>query len=157
MCAEVLTSGEITTDIEVRLLSLDDAELLTRVAPGVFDHEVDPSLAAEFLGDARHHLAVAIDADHVVGMASAVHYVHPDKAPQLFVNEVGVAPSHRQRGIGKRLLDCLMRVAEDVGCTEAWVLTDRDNTFARRLYEAAGAESPAEACLMYTIHLPRPG
>ena len=157
MCAEVLTSSEITTDIEVRVLATDDAELLTRVAPGVFDHEVDPSLAAEFLGDARHHLAVAIDADYVVGMASAVHYVHPDKAPQLFVNEVGVAPSHRQRGIGKRLLDCLMRVAEDVGCTEAWVLTDHDNAGGRRLYESAGAEVPAEECLMYTIRLPRPG
>jgi ribosomal protein S18 acetylase RimI-like enzyme len=157
MCAQALTPSEVTADIEVRILAPNDAQLLTRVAPGVFDHEVDPSLAAEFLGDARHHLAVAIDADHVVGMASAVHYVHPDKAPQLFVNEVGVAASHRQRGIGKRLLDCLMRTAEDVGCTEAWVLTDRGNDGARRLYETAGADVPAEDCLMYTIRLPRPG
>src|SRR5205085_3696152 len=125
--------------------------------PGVFDHEIDPTLAAEFLGDPRHHLAVAIDADHVVGMASAVHYVHPDKAPQLFVNELGVAASHRQQGIARRLLDCLMHVAEDLGCTEAWVLTDRDNAVARRLYEAAGAELPPEECLMYTICLPRSG
>jgi aminoglycoside 6'-N-acetyltransferase I len=131
--------------------------LLTRVAPDVFDHEVDPTLAAEFLGDGRHHLAVAIEADLVVGMASALHYVHPDKSPQLWINEVGVAESHRQRGIAKRLLDCLMHVAEELGCTEAWVLTGRDNSAGRRLYEAAGADVPAEECLMYTIRLPRPG
>ncbi|HZI41923.1 MAG TPA: GNAT family N-acetyltransferase [Gemmatimonadaceae bacterium] len=145
------------TDVEVRLLTPDDARLLLRVAPDVFDHEVDPTLAAEFLGDGRHHLAVAIEGDCVVGMASALHYVHPDKSPQLWINEVGVAGSHRQRGIGKRLLDCLMRVAEEMGCTEAWVLTARDNSAGRRLYEAAGADLPAEECLMYTIRLPRPG
>jgi len=145
------------TDVDVRRLARDDAHLLMRVAPDVFDHEVDPTLTAEFLDDGRHHLAVAIDGDRIVGMASALHYVHPDKSPQLWINEVGVAPSHRQRGIGKRLLDCLMRVAEELGCTEAWVLTDRDNSAGRRLYESVGADTPAEECLMYTIRLPRPG
>jgi hypothetical protein len=49
-----------------------------------------------------------------------------------------------------------MRVAEELGCTEAWVLTDRDNSAGRRLYESAGADLPAEECLMYTIRLPLP-
>ena len=36
---------------------------------------------------------------------SAVHYVHPDKLrPELWINEVGVAASHRRRGLGTRLL-----------------------------------------------------
>ena len=56
---------------------------------------------AEFLADSRHHLAVAVDEGRVVGMASAVHYVHPDKPPELWINEVGVAPTHRGLGIGR--------------------------------------------------------
>jgi ribosomal protein S18 acetylase RimI-like enzyme len=140
-----------TTALDIRLLGLHDAGLLGRVAPDVFDSPLDSELTAEFLADPRHHLAAAIDDGLIVGMASAVHYVHPDKLPQLWINEVGVAESHRGRGVGRQLLDCLIQHAADLGCSEAWVLTDRDNTAARRLYESAGGIRPPEECLMYTI------
>jgi aminoglycoside 6'-N-acetyltransferase I len=135
---------------DIRLLGPRDAHVLDRVASGVFDNAIDPHWTAEFLADPRHHLAVALDADLVVGMASGVHYVHPDKAPQLFINEVGIAPSHQGRGLGRQLVDRLVRLSMELGCTEAWVLTDRSNTVAQRLYAGAGASSPEE-CIMYTI------
>ena len=65
----------------IRLLGPDDASVLDNVAPGVFDNAIDPRWTAEFLSDPRHHLAVAIDEGRVVGMASAFHHVHPDRAP----------------------------------------------------------------------------
>jgi aminoglycoside 6'-N-acetyltransferase I len=139
---------------EVRLLGGHEASVLERVAPGVFDNAVDPRWTAEFFADPRHHLVVALDGDVVVAMASAVHYCHPDKAPQLWINEVGVATTHQGRGIGKRLLERLMELAAKLECTEAWVLTDRANTIAQRLYEGAGAATPADDCLMYTIPAP---
>jgi GNAT superfamily N-acetyltransferase len=133
------------------LLGPQDAAVLDRVAPGVFDHELNPRWTGEFLADARHHLVVGVDAGVVVGMASAVHYVHPDKAPQLWINEVAVAPTHQRRGLGRQLLERLAHLASDLGCTEAWVLTDRANTGAQRLYESVGATTPPEDCIMYTI------
>jgi aminoglycoside 6'-N-acetyltransferase I len=138
---------------DVRLLAAADGALLERVAPGVFDHAVDARWAAEFLADGRHHLAVAVDADVVVGMASALHYVHPDKAPALWVNEVGVAPTHEGRGIGRRLLAALLAHARALGCTEAWVLTSHDNAAARRMYAAAGGVEDPDAVLMITFPL----
>jgi hypothetical protein len=42
----------------------------------------------------RSETVVARDASVVVGFASGVHYVHPDKSPELWINEVGVARSH---------------------------------------------------------------
>ncbi|MEO6526342.1 MAG: GNAT family N-acetyltransferase [Gemmatimonadaceae bacterium] len=137
---------------DIQLLGPGDAHVLERVAPGVFDNEIDPIWTAEFLADPRHHLALALDEGVVVGMASGVHYVHPDKAPQMFINEVGIAPSHRGRGLGRQLVDRLVRHSIELGCTEAWVLTDRSNTVAQRLYAGAGASLP-EDCIMYTIHL----
>jgi ribosomal protein S18 acetylase RimI-like enzyme len=135
----------------VRLLTAADAHVLDRIAADVFDHEVDQRLTAEFLADARHHLVVALDDELVVGMASAVHYVHPDKEPQLFVNEVAVAATHHGRGIGRQLMDCLVRLAGELHCTEAWVLTDKANLAAQRLYESAGGKTPPDDCIMYTI------
>jgi aminoglycoside 6'-N-acetyltransferase I len=124
--------------IEIRLLAPSDAALLENVAEGVFDHPIDRHWTSEFLADPRHHLAVAIDDGQVVGMASGVHYVHPDKAPELWVNEVGVAPTHEGRGLGRRILAALLAQGRAVGCGEAWVLTDAENAAARRMYAAAG-------------------
>ena len=140
------------SEVAVRLLGADDAPVLDRVADGVFDHAVHPRWCAEFLADPRHHLAVALDGQVVVGMASGVHYVHPDKAPQLFVNEVGVAPTHEGRGIGRRLVAALLAHARTLGCTEAWVLTSPDNAAARRMYGVAGAIED-EPTMMLTFPL----
>ncbi|MBC7791052.1 MAG: GNAT family N-acetyltransferase [Anaerolineae bacterium] len=137
--------------VEIRLLGTGDANILARVGHDVFDGPVDPRWTAEFLADPRHHLAIALDAGCVVGMASALHYVHPDKAPDLWINEVGVASTHRSQGIGRRLLDALLEHGRTLGCREAWVLTDETNAVARRLYSSAGGvDSPA---VMYTFEL----
>ena len=127
----------------IRLLGPNDASVLNNVAPGVFDNVVSPRWTAEFLTDPRHHMAVALVGVEVVGMATAVHYVHPDKGPELWINEVGVAPAYQRRGIGKKLVETLLAHARTLGCTEAWLGTEESNTAARRLYAAVGgAEEP---------------
>ena len=152
-----LGNDRITSNmpVEIRLLRIGDDTTLTRVAPDVFDGPVDSCWTAEFLADARHHLVVALDAECVVGMASAVHYVHPDKPADLWVNEVGVAATHRGQGIARRLVDALLEHGRTLGCREAWVLTEETNSIARRLYSGAGGvESQA---LMYTFQLDTDG
>jgi len=123
---------------EVLILEADAASVLDRVAPDVFDLPLRPELVAEFLSDPRHHLAVAIESGAIVGFASAVHYVHPDKAAELWINEVGVAPGHRGRGLGGRLVTRLLELAGELDCRDAWVLTERDNAGAMALYRSIG-------------------
>ena len=107
--------------IETKVLQVGDDTVLTNVAAGVFDNPIDPKLTKEFLEDPRHHIAVAIDDGLVVGFASGVHYIHPDKPPELWINEVGIAPTHRRRGLGKAVLRTLFNVARARNCTAAWV------------------------------------
>ncbi|NNF27803.1 MAG: GNAT family N-acetyltransferase [Gemmatimonadetes bacterium] len=135
----------------VRLLGPDDASVLTEVAEGVFDHEIDRGLLHEFLSDPRHHLAVAVTDGRVTGMASAVHYVHPDKPPELWINEVGVADSARGRGLGRRLVQALLDHARAIGCQAAWVLTEHENAAACALY--AGRGGRPESTVLYSWRL----
>jgi ribosomal protein S18 acetylase RimI-like enzyme len=133
------------------MLGPSDASVLESVAPDVFDRPIDPRWAAEFFADPRHHLAVAVIGGLVVGMASAVHYVHPDKPPELWINEVGVAPPHQGHGIGKRLLAALFARGAALGCREAWVLTAPDNTAARRLYAAVGGQATSVTYVTFDL------
>jgi GNAT superfamily N-acetyltransferase len=139
--------------IEIKVLGGHDAGILKNVAPAVFDDPIDPHMTDAFLCDPRHHLAVAVEDNVVVGFVSAVHYVHPDKArPELWINEVAVAPTHRGRGLGKDLLHSILETARGIGCAEAWVLTDRSNIAAMRLYSSSGGTEPSDH-VMYTFRL----
>jgi aminoglycoside 6'-N-acetyltransferase I len=140
--------------IEIKLLGRQDAGVLANIAPDVFDDPIDAGRAEEFLADPRHHLAVAVEDGLVVGFVSAVHYVHPDKPrPELWINEVGVAATHRGRGLGTRLLRAVFATARGLGCAEAWVGTDRANTAAMRLYAAAGSTEAPTDLVMFTFRL----
>jgi ribosomal protein S18 acetylase RimI-like enzyme len=144
--------------IEVKVLGAGDEAVLARVAPEVFDNPIDPDLARQFLADPRHHIAVAVDDGLVVGFASGVHYIHPDKPAELWINEVGVAPTHHRRGLGKAVMTAILNVGRAHGCHEAWVLTDYGNTAARALYTSAGGtegadEGPADQTLGFTFEL----
>lgn len=125
-------------EIDVRVLGRDEAEVLQCVAEGVFDEPLDARYTSTFFADPRHHLAVAIENGVVVGMVSAMDYVHPDKAPQLWINEIGVAPSHQRRGIGRLLLDAILLHGRVLGCTEAWLGTEGNNVPAQALYRSVG-------------------
>ena len=140
-------------DLETKILDADDRMVLDDVAADVFDNVLDPRLVAEFLDDARHHLAVALDQGRVVGFASGVHYVHPDKPPELWINEVGVAPSHQGLGIGKAVVRTLLQHGKRLGCREAWVLTERSNHVAMRLYASTGGTQPPDDPVMFTFAL----
>ena len=128
--------------------------MLANVAPEVFDDPIDATATAEFLRDPRHHLVVARDDGRVVGFASAVLYVHPDDPrPELWINEVGVAPSHHRQGIGRALLEVLLGIARRAECAEAWVLTDRSNEAAMRLYAGLGGQEAPDETIMFTFYL----
>jgi aminoglycoside 6'-N-acetyltransferase I len=137
----------------VRVLGPGDVALLERVAPEVLDRGVVPRLAAEFLADPRHHIAVAVEDGLVVAFASGVHYVHPDKPTELWINEVGVSPAHRRRGLAAAVVGALLAEGRRLGCVNAWVLTDRSNEAAMRLYGSCGGVAAKGNTVMFEFPL----
>jgi len=137
--------------ISVRIVSQDDESLLMNAADGVFDSQPDMQLTRQFIQDQHQHMAIAVEQRVVIGMASAIHYSHPDKAPAMWVNEVGVCKAFRRQGIARQLLACLFKHAKTLGCHEAWVATEIDNKAARGLYrKQQGVE---ESVVIYTFPL----
>ena len=139
--------------ISIKLLQKGDEEVLENVAADVFDHAINEQWSNAFLNSSHHHLVVALDGKVVVGMATAVHYYHPDKAPALWLNEVGVASSYRRQGLGKQMLTALFKEGQRHGCQEAWILTERSNPDAMRFYESFHNVDQPDDSVMYTFYL----
>jgi hypothetical protein len=100
-------SGEaaMTSPITIHHLGPQDLERLCAVPEGLFDHPVDPGLAAAFLADPLHELVLAYEGELAVAFASGTVLLHPDKPPSMFVNEVatpGQPPPPRPRHRGHR-------------------------------------------------------
>jgi len=139
------------------MLGTDDAAVLERVADGVFDQRVDAAHAASFLSNPDYLIVVALDGDIVVGMCTAVRYLNPDKPPALWINEIGVAPTHQRRGIGRHLLARMLDAGRAAGCLEAWLGAAEGNAPAIALYEAAGGTRADEDLVEYAWDLRGPG
>lgn len=142
--------------MQILLLTPDNAGLLQNVGPDVFDHPVDASHLAAFLSDPRHIMYLAVDTGVVVGMASAVEYFHPDKPPQLWINEVGVASTHRRRGAGRALVAALVQAGRERGCVFAWLGTDADNHPAQHCFGSVAGVETAQPFLLYEWDLDDP-
>lgn len=133
------------------LLNSGDGKLLATSGRGLFDGDIQPELGSQFLSDPRHHIAVAIDDSKIIGFASAVRYIHPDKPDELWINEVAVVKVYRRRGIADALLKLLFQCGRELGCREAWVLADESNIPAHQLYSTLGGVP--EKQIMYSFML----
>jgi aminoglycoside 6'-N-acetyltransferase I len=140
-------------EIGIEFVTAENARLLDRVDADVFDHPIQPALLQAFLANPANHLVVAIADAEVIGMASGIAYVHPDKPLQLFVNEVGVSSRFHRRGIGTRLVTALIERGKGLGCQEAWVATEVDNDAARALYGSLGFREDDAPAVVYVRSL----
>lgn len=140
--------------IEIRKLVAGDEAVLTRIAPGVFDEEVRPDLTRKFLATPNYRIFVALDGDMVVGMVTGFTHFHPDKDEEFFVNELGVDDAYRRQGIGERLMIAILAEAKAMGCSDAWIGTERDNVPALALYRKLMAgKDVEEAMSIFTYEL----
>ena len=144
----LLTFAAVETMDIVQLCS-ENAQLLALVADDVFDHPVDPTHLEAFLQCPRHIMVLAVDGGTVIGMASAVEYFHPDKPPQLWVNEVAVTPSRQNERIGRQLVQSLIDIGSARGCAYAWLGTARNNGPAQRCFASIPHGTPPSGFLLY--------
>lgn len=125
--------------IEIVELEATNMHLVAGAGPEVFDNQVDARQLEAFVKDPGHLMVLAIGAEGVVGFASGVMNFHPDKAPVLFLSEIGTVPERRRQGIATRLAKALIALGKTKGCDGCWLATELDNAAARGLYKALGA------------------
>ncbi|HEY8242346.1 MAG TPA: GNAT family N-acetyltransferase [Casimicrobiaceae bacterium] len=138
------------TTPSVRMLGPDDLALFDDDSTCFVDG-VDARVAASLLDDPSRHVAIAVDGGRVVGVAFAMQ--REDRDRELVVADVAVAPSHRRRGVGRRLLAVLLERGRALGCHEASVEAGHDDAALRALCAAAGGieETPTRVRVAFAL------
>jgi aminoglycoside 6'-N-acetyltransferase I len=108
----------------------------------VFDHEIAPHWLEPYLRAMDHALFVAVADGMVIGQARGVLHRQPDSACDLYIDNLGVAPSHKRQGVATALVEALIDWARaSAPCRSVWLATEHDNDEGRGFYDAAGFKS----------------
>ena len=129
--------------MKIRRLGAGDEGVVERLATSG-----PPGRARELLADDRTLYFVAFDADEPVGFVLAYELIrrHGDES-MIFVYELGVDERHRRRGIASALMRELEQEARARNIREGFVLTERENEPAMRLYESVGGVDPTDTLM----------
>jgi ribosomal protein S18 acetylase RimI-like enzyme len=138
--------------ITLRRAGPTDGEEVARLR-SAFDNEVSPEETQRFLADDRHHLLLGYLDGRPAGFVSAVEVFHPDKKPELFLNEIAVVEEARRHGVARALIEELAGIGRERGCAAMWVLTDQGNPAAMALYASTGGAWSGDLQVMFEYDL----
>lgn len=88
-----------------------------------------------------------------IGMVSVLLSVSTALGEKVaWLEDMIVAPSYRQFGYGKMLLEAAVALAKSLTCKRITLLTDGDNTLAQRFYQSVGfQDSPMKPMRLFIL------
>ncbi len=126
---------------QVETLSTKNLHLLTQVAEDVFDHEILPDRARAAVDDPGQIFAIAHADNVTVAQARGHLHLQPDEAPVFYLDNLGVSPDWKRRGIATALVRTLAANARARGAKTLWLATEPDNEEANAFYRHLGLTS----------------
>ena len=139
--------------MEVHRLTANHLRRLLSAAR-LFDEPLSESAARAYLEDERNVFFLALEGDRAVGFLRGTSLGQIKSIQrQMFIYEIGVDPAYQRRGIGRALIEAVLRYCRDLGFEEAFVFTDPANKAAVALYQSTGAatETPADRMYVYKL------
>lgn len=121
-------------DWSITNITSENSDLLSNVADEVFDYDISARHLALYLAQAGHKLFVAEEAGVVVGQIRGMIHFQPDEPAHLYIDNLGVAPTHKRQGIARALFTALTSWAKAKGCKSFWVATECDNDEGNGFY-----------------------
>jgi ribosomal protein S18 acetylase RimI-like enzyme len=109
-------------DHEIRIVraTVADRDLAREAVREVHGRAASDSLSLEeFLSGASHYLLIAVENGHAVGSLTGYALSRPHRVErEFFLQEIDVKPEHRNRGIGKSLVNRFIEEARSARASE---------------------------------------
>ena len=131
-------------DVQVRRLRTKDFDLAVQAIRTVKTPQEQSSFSDEylrmFLARSENILIVATQEGVPIGFLLAYLLDRVDRNQRMVcLYEVDVSEPCRRRGIGRAMIETLKITCRQENAMKTWVITNRSNLAAFRLYESTGA------------------
>jgi ribosomal protein S18 acetylase RimI-like enzyme len=101
----------------------------------------NPKQLEKFLSEKQNLAFGAKRNGKVIGLVYGYVLTRPDTGkPQFFVYSVGIHSDYRDMGYGTELIQYAVNYAKENNFCESFVITEKDNSPACRIYEKAGLD-----------------
>jgi ribosomal protein S18 acetylase RimI-like enzyme len=143
----------------VRRLGSEDFDLAVEAVRKVKEPTPHPTFGSEylkkFLSRPENVLIVAEQGGVVTGFLLAYLLDRVDRDQRMIcLYEIEVLETYHQRGIGRALIDTLKLLGKQENAMEIWVITNRSNVAAVRLYSSTGAAAEASGDEVVFVYEP---
>lgn len=130
--------------IQVRRLGTDDFAQAVEAIQTVKKPRPHPTFGHAYLKkflSRRENVLILAEQDGMpTGFLLAYILDRVDRDQKMFcLYEIGVTQAYRQRGVGRAMIEALKLVCKHENAMKAWVITNRSNMAAVRLYSSTGA------------------
>ncbi|MEP6903597.1 MAG: GNAT family N-acetyltransferase [Actinomycetota bacterium] len=132
-----LNSNEIAFAKEiVKMFGFDDENYVLPPA----------NYVAEMLSRNDYHVVIALENQQLIGGLTAYEMkMFKRETTEMFLYEIEVKESLRQRGVAKALIEFLKQICVEKGIVEMFVGAQKDNQAARKLYSTTGGKADEDS------------
>ncbi len=122
-------------------ISTNNTNVLDNIAVDVFDYAISVTHLKNYLAQPNHQLIVAVANGQVIGQIRAIVHHQTDDAPQLYIDNLGVAPAFKRQGVARALFNAILTWGKSNDSAGYWVATECDNDEGNSFYRALGLKS----------------
>ncbi len=99
----------------------------------------------------RSSYIIAIIDNLVVSMCylNILPTITKGKKPFAVIEHVITDRMYRRKGLGKQVIECALKLAEEAKCYKVMLMTESDNQVSHHFYESCGFESVSKTAFMF--------
>jgi ribosomal protein S18 acetylase RimI-like enzyme len=136
--------------MEFRRLRAGDEPLLADMLMDFRKECTSLTRAGNFLSSGTNYIFACINNHKVIGFVLGYRLPRFDaQADRLYIHEVGVFKEYKRQGIGKKLMEMTLNLCRDEGLSKAFLITNKSNTAANKLYLGANGNADNDDDIVY--------
>ena len=105
----------------------------------------------EFINNINSYGFIAQENETIIGFAYGYKLLRPDHKVMFYLHSIGILSNYQNKGYGTKLMQYINNYVKNLGCSEMFVLTDKNNKQACYIYEKLGGKNDYdnEICYVY--------
>jgi len=136
-------------DINFKRLIAEDIALMKNIIESD-GKKFLPQNIEKFLADDRvYAFGVKIN-NKIMGLIYGYSLIRMDNKPMFYIHEVDILPEYQNMGIGSKFIKYVIEYAKDNGFSKCFLITEKKNYRACRIYEKAGGINTNDDEIVYS-------